>query len=95
MIIKDNDYKIEHLRWDGANEKQCQIVGKLPRKAVTIIPKDIESRPMHPFVLQQPNEKNNFTAKIYLYDKPGGFGIVNFDLYYIFKTPDELGLKNN
>ena len=95
LIIKDKKYKIEHLRWDGPNVKQCQFVGKLPQKTVTIIPKDIESRPMHPFVLQQPNKENDYTIKIYLYDKPGGFGIVNFDLYYIPKSPDELGLKMN
>ncbi len=95
LIIKDNEYKIEHLRWDGPSVKQCQFVGKLPQKAITIIPKDIESRPMHPFVLQQPNKENGYTTKIYLYDKPGGFGIVNFDLYYIPKKPGELGLKNS
>jgi hypothetical protein len=47
---------------------------------------------MAPFVLQQPNQENDFTTKIYLYDKPGGFGIVTFDLYYIPKSPQELGL---
>jgi hypothetical protein len=95
LIIKDNEYKIEHLRWDGPTVKQCQFSEKLPRKTVTIIPKDLESRPMHPFVLQQPNRENNYTTKIYLYDKPGGFGVVNFDLYYVAKNPEELGLKNS
>ncbi|MFC1794812.1 DUF4838 domain-containing protein, partial [Planctomycetota bacterium] len=87
LIIKDNEYQIEHLRWDGPSVKQCQFFGKLPQKVITVIPKDIESRPMHPFVLQQPNKENDYTTKIYLYDKPGGFGIVNFDLYYIPKNP--------
>ena len=95
LIIKDNEYQIEHLRWDGPSVKQCQFFGKLPQKVITVIPKDIESRPMHPFVLQQPNKENDYTTKIYLYDKPGGFGIVNFDLYYIPKKPKELGLKKS
>ena len=38
--------------------------------------------------------ENNYTAKIYLYDKPGGFGRMKFDLYYIPKPPNELGLGN-
>jgi len=95
LIIKGKEYRIEHLRWDGPSVRQCQFVGELPQAVVTVIPKDIESRPMHPFVLQQPNEQNDYTTKIYLYDKPGGFGIVNFDLYYISRPPEELGLKNS
>ena len=93
LILKGNEYKIEHLRWDHPHVKQSHFFKKLPEKIVTIIPNDIESRPMHPFVLQQPNKENNYTAKIYLYDKPGGFGIVNFDLFYIPKSLEELGLK--
>ena len=95
LIIKGKDYRIEHLRWDGPSVRQYQFVGELPQEVVTVVPKDIESRPMHPFVLQQPNKENDFTAKIYLYDKPGGFGVVRLDLYYIPRQPEELGLKNS
>ena len=48
---------------------------------------------MHLFVLEQPREENNYTVKIYLYDAPGGYGWFKFDLFYIEKCPEELGLK--
>ena len=66
---------------------------KLPKQEVTVVPFDIVSRPMHQFILEQPNEKNDFTATIYLYDKPGADGIMEFELYYIPASPDELGLQ--
>ena len=72
--------------------KVQEQINALPDHAVTVIPKDIQSRPMHPFVLEQPTAKNNYTAKIYLYDVPGGRDWMNFDLYYIPKSPSELGL---
>jgi len=93
LSITGNEYKVDHLRWDYAQIRKIRFSDKLPQKAVTVIPKDIESRPMHPFVLEQPSLKNNFTAKIYLYDKPGGYGVVKFDLYYLPRTPKELGLE--
>lgn len=60
---------------------------------VTVIPHDIESRPMHPFVLEQPSPENDFTVKIYLDDMPGGNGWMIFDLYYIPESPESLGLQ--
>jgi len=48
---------------------------------------------MHPFVLEQPGEENNYTAKIYLFDEPGGGDWVKFDLYYIPESPKELELE--
>jgi len=92
MIINGDEYKIEHLRWDHAHVEKFEFFEKLPGQAVTVIPKDIESRPMHPFILEQPDKENNYTAKVYLYDKPGADGIMKFDLYYIPQSPDELGL---
>jgi hypothetical protein len=92
LIVKGDTYRIEHLRWDSPHVRKSQFEIALPEKVVTVIPKTIQSRPMAPFILQQPNQENDFTTKIYLYDKPGGFGIVTFDLYYIPKSPQELGL---
>ena len=59
---------------------------------VTVVPKDIYSRPMHPFVLEQPTEDNDYTVRIYLDDLPGGKDWVICDLYYIPKAPASLGL---
>ncbi len=90
--IHGDHLEIEHLRWDAMYFKDYEILNPLPKKSVTVIPKDIESRPMHPFILEQPSQENNYTVKVYLYDVPPGAGWCKFDLYYIPKTPEELGL---
>jgi hypothetical protein len=92
LMIKDSSFTIEHLRWDPAYVDKTIFYDVLPGEAYTVIPEDLESRPMHPFVLEQPSQKNDYTARIYLYDKPGGHGKIKFNLYYIAKKPENLGL---
>ncbi len=93
LLIKEDNYQVEHLRWDSAHIQKLQFFEKLPTKAVTVIPLDIESRPMHPFILEQPSKDNDYTVQVYLYDQPGGDGIMEFDLYYIPWSPEEVGLN--
>jgi len=93
LKIKGNNLEVEHLRWDPIYFNDYTFFNALPPKAVTVIPKDIESRPMHPFILEQPCKENKYTVKIYLYDVPGGAGWCKFDLYYLPKKPVELGLE--
>jgi len=52
---------------------------------VQVVIDDLESRPMHPFILEQPTADNDYTVKVYLDDQPGGNGWMNFDLYYLDK----------
>ena len=92
LHVKGDNYDVEHLRWDPPTIKSAQFFAALPDKEVTVIPKDIDSRPMHPFILEQPCKENNYTARVYLYDAPGGKGVCDFELYYIEKSPQELGL---
>ncbi|NIA31761.1 MAG: hypothetical protein GWP06_17860 [Actinobacteria bacterium] len=93
LKIKGKNIEIEHLRWDPIYAMDYKFLRTLPEKKLTVIPKDIESRPMHPFILEQPCRGNNYTAQVYLYDIPGGYGTCEFDLYYIAKSPKELGLE--
>jgi hypothetical protein len=93
FIVNEDSYKIENLQWDGAHVQKIKFFTKLPQNHFTIIPRDIQSRPMHPFILEQPAEENNYTVTVYLYDKPGGDGIMEFELYYIPKSPEEVGLN--
>ena len=93
LKISGKNIEVEHLRWDHIYFKDYEFFNPLPREKVTVIPRDIESRPMHPFILEQPAAENDYTVKVYLYDVPGGAGWCKFDLYYIPKTPDELGLR--
>jgi hypothetical protein len=83
---------VEHIRWDGPEVKTSQVLVPLPREAVTVVPLDRYSRPLHPFVLEQPTEANDYTARIYLDDLPGGKDWMKFSLYFIPKPPAELGL---
>ena len=93
LLLQDDTWRIEHLRWDHAHVEVGDILAPLPREAVTVVPMDIQSRPMHPFVLEQPCAANDYTARIYLDDAPGGHGWVIFDLYYIPDAPETLGLQ--
>ena len=92
LRIQGDGYTIEHLRWDPAQVRKAEFLEALPEEGVTVIPKDIESRPIHPFMLQQPSPANEFTAEIYLDDQPPGHGWFIFDLYYIPEPPEALGL---
>ncbi|MFH1743301.1 MAG: hypothetical protein ABIH23_30210 [bacterium] len=93
LNISGDACRVEHLRWDGPHFRDRRSIQALPKKPVTVIPLDIQSRPMHPFILEQPTAENDYTVRVYLYDKPGGQGLMKFDLYYIPKSPAELGLE--
>ena len=92
LHIHGDSYRIEHIRWDHPHVQEFTFSAPLPRQEVTVIPHDIESRPLHPFILEQPSPTNDFTARIYLDDLPGGQGWMEFDLYYIEESPEALGL---
>jgi hypothetical protein len=93
LNVSGDTYRIEHLRWDYPDVRVFEFFAPLPAEGVTVIPKDIESRPMHPFVLEQPGPDNEYTARLYLDDFPGGQDWMVFDLYYIPESPEKLGLE--
>jgi hypothetical protein len=87
--VRDSTLVVKHLRWDAPYFSGSKFFAQLPQRQVTVIPLDIDSRPLHPFVLQQPKKENGYTVQIYLNDAPGGAGWCKFDLYYILQTPEE------
>ena len=91
--IKGDQVNVKHLRWDPVQHLNYEVFETLPARAFTVIPDDLYSRSMHPFVLEQPDEENNYTAKIYLFDEPGGGDWVKFDLYYIPESPKDMELE--
>lgn len=92
--VKGTNIEIEHLRYDNIQESSEEFYAKLPAKDYTVIPVDIQSRSFGPFVLEQPSEKNDFTVTIYLSDSPmHGYSWWKFELYYIPRPPEELGLS--
>lgn len=91
--IAGDKIRVEHLRYDNIIDMNYKKIKPLPRKSVTVIPVDIQSRSFHPFVLEQPDDKNNYTVTIYLSDFPmPGRSLWKFDLYYIPESPQKLGL---
>ncbi len=92
LSVRGDELKVEHLRWDPIYFQSHTFAKPLPRRAGTVVPEDLQSEPMHPFILEQPSEKNDYTAKVYLYDVPGGAHWVKFNLYFIDERPEALGL---
>jgi hypothetical protein len=93
LHIQGSKLQVEHLRYDPIAEMKYDFSAALPTEGVTVIPKDIESRSFRPFVLEQPTEANGFTTTVYLSDYPRtGYSWWRFELYYIPKSPQELGL---
>ncbi|OPZ67898.1 MAG: hypothetical protein BWY83_02473 [bacterium ADurb.Bin478] len=93
LHIQGDRYWIEHLQWDGPQVKEANFFAPLPKQQVTVIPVDLYSRPIHPFIFEQPSAENDFTARVYLYDAPGGKDWMKFDLYYIPTAPHELEME--
>jgi hypothetical protein len=91
--IKGDSDRIEHLSYDPPFITKKVFFGALPDSQVTVIPKDIESKPIHQFILEQPSKENGYTVQVYLYDVPPGTSINHFELYYIPRSPKELGLE--
>jgi len=57
-----------------------------------VLVRDVESRTLHPFVLEQPTSENDYTFKLYLADRGRGYAWWAFELYYVERTPEQVGL---
>lgn len=92
--LNGKNIEIEHLRYDDILETSETFSSELPKKEYTVVVKDLQSRSFGPFVLEQPSAKNNYTVTLYLSDSPmHGYSWWKFELYYIPKSPKELGLE--
>ncbi len=93
LIVSGTETEIQHMRWDHPHIDKLEILRPIPNDEVTVIIRDLESRPLHPFVLEQPNEENDYTTQVYFEDEPGGQGVVHCEFYYIHRPPSEVGLS--
>jgi len=94
MKVRLDQLEIEHLRYDHIAEMEYNFENSLPEKEVTVIPMDIQSRSYGPFVLEQPTKENDYTVTLYLSDFPRhGYSWWKMELYYIPKSPKELGIE--
>ena len=93
LKVRVNEIEIEHLRYDNIQEASEKFSTSLPAKEYTVVVKDIQSRSFGPFVLEQPSAENEYTVTLYLSDFPmHGYSWWKFELYYIPRPPEELGL---
>ncbi len=88
LLIRGDHVEIQHIQNDPPQHVQYNLIQPLPQKEVTVLLNDLESRPIHPFVLQQPSKENDYTAKIYLFDSPGGSGWIKLDLLFLASSPE-------
>ena len=92
--VKGKEIGIKHLRFDNILETSEEFFTSLPDEEFTVIPVDIQSRSFGPFVLEQPSKENDYTVTLYLSDSPmHGYSWWKFELYYIPRSPQELGLE--
>jgi hypothetical protein len=92
LRVRGRTLEIEHLQNDPIAEAKSDFLAALPSREVTVLVKDVVSRDTHPFLLEQPTEQNDYTAKIHIFDKPPGYGWWELELYYLNASPRELGL---
>ena len=83
---------IEHVEADSIVDLEQEFYAPLPEKPVTVFVKDLESPESDPFVLQQPTAANDYTAKIYLFDRLPSYSWWEFELYYVDEDPFVGGL---
>lgn len=93
LHIRGGEVTIEHLMADAIQESEAEVPAPLPARRVSVVVRDLRSPALHPFVLEQPTPENDFTAKVYLFDQAPGYGQWEFEVYYIDKEPESLGLN--
>jgi len=86
LHIQEDTVTIEHIAADAIQDEQATFYASLPERNVTVFLNDVTSPEMHPFVLEQPTSKNAYTARVYLFDLPPGYGDWEFELYYVDQT---------
>jgi len=92
LHVRGGEHHIEHLRWDHPHDVTVTFHQPLPREEVTVVVRDLYSRPLHPFILEQPTAANDFTVQVYIDDAPGGQDWFRFQLYYLPGPPQHYGL---
>ncbi|MFV2068079.1 MAG: hypothetical protein ACC645_13985 [Pirellulales bacterium] len=93
LLVKGDAVRVEHIAGDGIAGVDASFDTPLPAGPVTVLVEDLGSRAIGPFVLEQPTGKNDFTARILLFDGPPSSGWFEFNLYVVEEKPEKLGLS--
>ena len=92
LSIRGDVLSIEHIQDDPIHSDTHEFFDSLPRREVTVLVRDVESRPIHPFVAAQPTGDNDYTFTLYIADRRPGYAWLEVELFYVDKLPEELGL---
>ena len=92
LSIRGDTLSIEHIQDDPIHSDTHEFFGRLPRREVTVLVRDVESRTIHPFAAAQPTRDNDYTFTLYIADRERGYAWCEVELYYMDKHPEELGL---
>ena len=92
LTIRGDTVEMEHLQSDPIQVLEESFDEPLPKRPVTVLLRDLQSLATHPFVLEQPSAENDYAAVIYLFDQPGGYGLWEFELYYLDESAEDAGL---
>lgn len=92
LSVRGRDLAIEHIQDDPHQPGAHRLHAELPERPVTVWMRVLESRPIHPFVLQQPRADNDYTVKVFLFDREPGYGEWALELYYVEGPPESHGL---
>jgi hypothetical protein len=92
ISIRGETIALEHIQDDAPHSVSHEFFKPLPARPVTVLVKDVESQIIHPFVLEQPTAGNDYTFKLHLADRHRGYAWWEVELYFVDKSPEELGL---
>lgn len=79
ITIRGNILTVENVSGNGVQTTNQNITRLLPRRSTIVTAEKIEGRG-EVTVIQQPNQSNNYTAIIQVYDRSGGAGNYRVDM---------------
>ncbi len=92
LKVQRDQVAIEHIAADPIHSDTTTFFAPLPARAGTVFLRDMQSGEIHPFVLQQPNAENNYTAEIYFFDPGPGYTVWELELYFLDEAPEAVGV---
>jgi len=92
LCVKGGKLEIQHIAADGISVQEHEFFAPMPQKDGAVVLKEVESKAIGPFILEQPSKANDYTVKVYLFDAPPGCNFWEIELYWLDKTPQEAGL---
>jgi hypothetical protein len=93
LSIRGETLDLDHIQDDPPHSIAHELFCPLPEAPVTVLVRNVESRAIHPFPLEQPSAGNDYTFKLYLADRQRGYSWWEVELYYVDRSPEELGLE--